>query len=120
MDLKQKILDVINFRSFYEQHLGCQLSDKTQQNVLCCFHDDTEPSLSINLSNGVFHCKSVSCIANLGGGFLDFYSLRYSVDFVTELNNVAEDVGVSKKKIVPEDEISKYRKILAKSPKRLE
>lgn len=53
--------------------------------VKCCFHDDTTPSLSINLVDGYFRC--FGCGAK-GGDILAFHRLRYGlsfVDAVTEL-----------------------------------
>src|SRR5689334_5530084 len=44
----------------------------------CAFHDDINPSLSINVQTGGFVCHA--CQAK-GGDVLDFHRLRYSLGF---------------------------------------
>jgi len=48
-------------------------------NVHCCFHDDSQPSLGINLISGGFHC--FACGAK-GGDVLAFQRMRYRLSFV--------------------------------------
>jgi hypothetical protein len=48
-------------------------------NVLCCFHNDTKPSLGIHLVSGGFYC--FACQAK-GGDVLAFHRLRYQLNFV--------------------------------------
>jgi hypothetical protein len=47
-------------------------------NVRCCFHHDSNPSLSINLISGGFHC--FSCGAS-GGDVISFAMQRYHLTF---------------------------------------
>lgn len=121
MDLKQQILNSINFRNFYEKHTGCEiLSEKSQVNVLCCFHQDTTPSLSLNLSEGLFHCKSTGCLANKGGDCFTFYSLKHNVDYATALTNIAQELGIDTgKKIIPKNLIETWQTILKNSDAKL-
>jgi hypothetical protein len=37
---------------------GIEFKDKEEQNVSCPFHDDNNPSCSVNTRNNLFHCKS--------------------------------------------------------------
>ena len=46
--------------------------------VKCPFHDDTRPSLSINLEEGWYRC--FSCGAK-GGGIVKFHMTRYSLNY---------------------------------------
>jgi hypothetical protein len=68
-----------------------ELADgKPQQNVLCCFHDDTSPSLSLDLDHGRFHCKSSRCPAGDGGGMFEFWMLEAGVNFPTACAQLAD------------------------------
>ena len=46
--------------------------------VICPFHDDNHPSLSINLKEGYFKCHS--CGAK-GGGIVKFHMMKHSLSF---------------------------------------
>ncbi len=46
--------------------------------VICPFHDDHHPSLSINLREGFFKCHS--CDAK-GGGVVKFHMMKYNLPF---------------------------------------
>ena len=59
------------FRSLLERHVG-KLPDRGRQiTVLCLFHPDKSPSLSINLEKAVFHCFG----CGVGGGVKEFARL---------------------------------------------
>lgn len=47
----------------------------------CPFHDDTHPSLTVNLATGAFRCHVPECGAH-GRGILDFHMARYGLGFV--------------------------------------
>jgi hypothetical protein len=70
-------------RIFYERQFGPFRHRKTRRGwveVLCLFHPDHNPSLSINVESGAFKCWS--CDAH-GGDVIDFVRLRDNVDFKT-------------------------------------
>jgi len=52
--------------------------------VCCCFHDDSTPSLSINIVDGHFRCFACGV---KGGDVLAFHILRYEVSFVEAVNH---------------------------------
>jgi CHC2 zinc finger len=52
-------------------------------NVCCCFHEDAEPSLSINLDFGGFRCFSCG---EKGGDIVAFHQKRYHLTFVETVN----------------------------------
>lgn len=54
--------------SAFDQVLGEALNGRRKGMVLCVFHQERTPSLSVNLDEGVFHC--FGCDAK--GGRLDF------------------------------------------------
>lgn len=47
----------------------------------CPFHDDTHPSLTLNLVTGSFRCRVPSCGAH-GSDVLAFHMARYDLGFV--------------------------------------
>jgi putative DNA primase/helicase len=57
--------------------------------ALCCFHHESNPSLSVNLQKGIWKCHA----CNIGGGILDFEQRYSSCDKQTALKNIAEIVG---------------------------
>ncbi|SFM54317.1 CHC2 zinc finger domain-containing protein [Nitrosomonas communis] len=63
---------------YYKQEFASIISYTDWINVRCCFHDDKNPSLSINLKNGGFFCHA--CGAK-GGDVIDFHRLRYGLGF---------------------------------------
>ncbi len=67
--------------NYYHQHFPALLMNPRSEwiNVHCCFHDDKNPSLSINLSSGGFYC--FGCGAK-GGDVIAFHMQRYHVPFV--------------------------------------
>lgn len=70
---------------FYESQ-GMSLIGKGQwQKTLCPFHDDKNPSLSINTHNGAFYC--FSCGAK-GGDMVSFLMQRDQLDFITTVKTL--------------------------------
>ncbi len=67
-------------RSFYQSEFAGHLGRESRGwcKVLCPFHPDHHPSLSVNVRNGAFRC--FSCGAH-GGDILDFVKLRHGYDF---------------------------------------
>jgi DNA primase len=62
-------------------------TNREMAKVICPFHDDTHPSLSINLEAGWYKCHA--CGAK-GGGITKFHMTRYSLTYkqtITELEN---------------------------------
>ena len=51
--------------------------------IRCCFHDDSTPSLRINLLQGHFRCFACG---SKGGGILTFHMLRYELTFIEAVN----------------------------------
>jgi DNA primase len=70
----EQIKTCLDFKTFYEAELG-ELRPGGNGNALarCCFHDDTQPSLSINLPTGLFKCFG----CGVEGDIITFYQKRH-------------------------------------------
>ena len=72
---------------FYRQHLNKLKTVSSSQAIACCaFHNDRNPSLSINLETGAFFC--FSCGAK-SGGVIDFLMQLKGYSF----KEAAKEVG---------------------------
>jgi putative DNA primase/helicase len=93
-DRKQEILQRLNFEDFYRGELG-DLKPARGDEVLalCPFHDDSNPSLSVNVKTGLFNC--FGCDAK--GDVFAFYQRRHGADFKTALDDIGRLAGVEKK-----------------------
>ena len=93
LDSKAEILSKLNFRSFFEsqiENLG-KANRSHWAKCLCIFHEEQEPSLSVNLKNGSFKCHG----CGEKGSVFDFYMKKHGVDFNTALQDLAKIAGIS-------------------------
>ena len=60
----------------------------------CPFHDDADPSLSINRETGLWVCRVPSCPGHEGGDFIDFVRRVSNLDFPHAVRYAAEHAGV--------------------------
>lgn len=89
---KAEIFKRLDFSKFYEQRIpSLQINGKTEAVGLCCFHADTNPSLSVNLSTGLYRC--FACGAK--GDVFTFYQETNGVDFPAALEELAVIAGVT-------------------------
>lgn len=65
-------------RYFYTRIFGSLQQGQGWVNVRCCFHEDRNPSLSLNLKSGGFFCHG--CQAK-GGDLVDFLRLHDDMSF---------------------------------------
>ncbi|MDA8103910.1 MAG: AAA family ATPase [Nitrospiraceae bacterium] len=92
MSGKQEIIDRLDKRSFYSSALpSLKVNGSETGQALCPWHEDTNPSLSIDLKTGVFKCFGCS----KKGSIFDFYMERHSVDYKTAFNALAQEAGLS-------------------------
>jgi 5S rRNA maturation endonuclease (ribonuclease M5) len=69
-----------------------ELGGHGDQITVCCpLHDDTNPSLSLDLARGLYQCKSPACRAANGGDVIDFWRLQYDVGFSTACQQIREE-----------------------------
>jgi hypothetical protein len=83
---RSRLPDPLNYYSTELERL--KLTGK-HASARCPFHDDTHPSLTVNLETGAFLCHVPECGAH-GRGILDFHMARYGLGFVA----AAKELGV--------------------------
>lgn len=96
---KQTIINNLDIKAFYASELPSVKWNSSEGMSLCPFHEDTKPSLSVNLNTGLFKCFG----CNAKGSVFDFYMLRHEVDFPASKNALAKEAGLTtetQKKIV--------------------
>jgi len=74
----------MKYYEIYSKYLDNLLPDKEQQLVRCIFHDDTNPSLSVNLETGLFHCFACQESGN-AEKFLQLVGEKVGVTYIEEL-----------------------------------
>lgn len=98
---KEEILARFPYEAFYRGELGeLKRSQGDNWQALCPFHDDSNPSLSVNLGNGLYKC--FACGAK--GDIFQFYQQKHGVDFKTALEDLGRLAGVEKKTPKNQDE----------------
>lgn len=63
---------------FYLRELGCLKGSGEWKMARCCFHQDKQPSLAVNIDHGGYFCHG--CGAS-GGSLIDFVRHRDSCNF---------------------------------------
>jgi putative DNA primase/helicase len=93
-DHKAQILERLSFEDFYTDELK-ELKPTSQGNAqaLCPFHEDHNPSLSVNFITGLFKCWG--CDAQ--GDVFAFYMRRHNCDFKEALEALGRRAGVEVK-----------------------
>jgi len=74
--------------AYYKKHFKGINASREWINVNCCFHQDSNPSLAINLKSGGFICHACGV---KGGDIINFHRRRYNLDFkstVVQLTNM--------------------------------
>ncbi len=111
MDVTTEVLNKMDYKSFYTRHIpGFEPNGKTEIQCLCPFHDDKNPSLSVNLEKGVFQCFG----CGEKGGVVKFIQLRYSLDKKGALERIKAEEGI---KSNPESSPGRNPKSKTRNPK---
>ena len=88
---KNALLDKLDIRRYYEAELGSvKWNGNGQGMAKCPFHEDEDPSLSIEPESGVFHCRV--CLKE--GDVFAFHMAKHQVNFPVALREVAEKGGM--------------------------
>lgn len=92
---KQTILDRLDIKTFYFSELpSFKANGSGIGQALCPFHEDTRPSLTVNLITGQFKCFG----CNKKGSIFDFYMSKHAVDYKTAFNALAKEAGITQEK----------------------
>lgn len=93
--LLQQIKERINYERFYSELLAPEelRGRGTERTAKCVFHDDSNPSLGINIEEGLYICRVPSCGAR--GDFVEFYRKRRSLSFREAVLELARYVGIN-------------------------
>ena len=88
---KSELLARLDKKTFYKT-LVPSLKENGRSEVvgLCPFHDDKNPSLSVNLDSGLFNCFS----CGNGGDVFTFYQKVKGIDFKIALKEIAAMQGI--------------------------
>jgi putative DNA primase/helicase len=90
-DRKTQILERLGFESFYQGELpNLKATSGGNYQALCPFHEDKNPSLSVNFKTGLFKC--FACEAQ--GDVFEFYMRRHGCDFKEALDALGRQAGV--------------------------
>ncbi len=88
---KQEILNKLDKAKFYQELIpSLKVNAKPEALGLCPFHDDHNPSMSVNLKSGLYHCH----VCGAGGDVFNFYMQVKGVDFPTALREIGAMAGV--------------------------
>ncbi|MBR9682885.1 MAG: hypothetical protein GOV02_04365, partial [Candidatus Aenigmarchaeota archaeon] len=88
---KQDIINNIDIKDFYSSELtSIKWNGSGNGQALCPFHDDKNPSLSVNQSTGQYTC--FGCDSK--GSIFDFYMNRSNVDYKTAFSVLAKEAGL--------------------------
>jgi len=91
---KQAIIDRLDKKAYYSSELpSIKWNGNDTGQAICPFHNDTDPSLSVNYRTGQFNCFG----CNKKGSIFDYYMARHGVDYKTAFNALAQEAGVSEK-----------------------
>jgi len=88
---KPEILDRLDIPNFYQEFVpSLKPNGKPELLGLCPFHNDHNPSLSVNGETGLHHCHACGA----GGDIFSFYMRFKGVDFPTALREIGKMAGV--------------------------
>lgn len=110
----QALKDSINKQAYFEQHLRPVHRSGDEWQCHCPFHQDKNPSLSVNVSTGLWKCHS----CNAGGDLIEFEKMIHSCDFKTAVKNLGGDnviplrAPVQKSRPAPDTKAEPVRKII--------
>lgn len=93
---KDQIIERLDKSKFYQEMLpSLRINGKPEALALCPFHDDHNPSLSVNLETGLYFCP----VCSDGGDVFKFYMRLRQVSFKEALNQLSVYSGKSGEKV---------------------
>jgi len=96
---KNELLSKLDKGTFFKNFIPSLRvkSEKAEATGLCPFHDDHNPSLSVNIEKGIYKC--FACEAS--GDIFTFYQKLKKVDFPTALKEIAEMQNIADANVKP-------------------
>ena len=89
---KTTVLNNLDIWAYYAREMhSLKHSSNGQAQALCPFHDDQNPSLSVNLATGAFHCFG----CDKEGSIFDFHMARRGIEFKEAIEDLAREAGLS-------------------------
>ncbi|NUO10499.1 MAG: DUF927 domain-containing protein [Candidatus Brocadia sp.] len=94
MNTATEVLSKIDYKSFYTRHIpGFKSNGKPEVSCLCPFHEDKNPSLSVNVETGLFNCFG----CGEKGNAIQFLQKKEGIGFNEALNLVKKEEGIESK-----------------------
>jgi DNA primase len=84
----------------YEQLFGefVQLNGRgDERTAKCAFHEDSNPSMSVNVVEGLYYCHNPECGAR--GDFIEFFMKKTDRDFSSAVRELARRVGINPERV---------------------
>lgn len=118
-DLLKEIKKLVDYQSFYGKYLNFEIfyNGGNQGLAKCPFHDDTNPSLSVDFKEGVWHCFG----CDKSGDVFSFIQELEKLSFNEAVEKLAEEVGIrlnDKKENKQSKETKKFKQ--SEKPKNLQ
>lgn len=99
---KTEILNRLDKAKFYQELIpSLKVNGKKEALGLCPFHDDHNPSLSVNVETGLYCCP----VCGAGGDLFMFWQKTKNVDFPTALREIGKMAGVVDTSVKPAEKI---------------
>ena len=86
----KSIDEIINYEDEYKKYLNNPKKNKDSLMSRCPFHDDANPSFSINLKNGMYHCFG----CNEQGNLFNFIAKMENITTAEAYQNICERYNI--------------------------
>lgn len=107
---RQEVLDRVDIPGFYGRHIeGFKATGKEEVVCRCPFHEDSTPSMTVNVTTGLFHCFGCG---EGGRDPIQFLEKRHGLDYKEAIERLCKeegiDLAVPKKKAPIVDKAPRY------------
>lgn len=80
----------LDYRNLYSQELSKTKVKGAKMMACCCFHNESEPSLSIDLKTGQYHCFA----CGKSGNYINFYAELNGLSIKAAFNQICEQHNI--------------------------
>lgn len=119
LTLKGTLMEGINIEGYYSKRLGTLNNTSkvsTEKMARCPFHDDKEPSLSINISTGLWFCHGT---CRTGGNLLEFEAKLTNRTNKEAYASLCKEFNIENNASIPEETVVAYHENLKKNPEKV-